>query len=406
MKRTYMTYFFVICFGLTSWSQATPTFHGNNQRTGLSPYAGPAKPELKWMFYADSSFYSSPAVGEDGSIYAASTDNFLYALNSDGELQWSYEAQDSLFSAPAISPSGEIIFSDHEGNVYSVDSEGLENWNYQASRGEENRIVAPMLVSESGQTYAVSWNNYMYSIRPNGALLWSTDIGGKLSSSPVLDTDGNIYVCTNDGSKLVVEKYQPSSKRQVTEFSETIESNHNRVVSSPAIDTERNALYVGVSRTNDGALYAVDLGGMRRKFRVTLPKAVYSSPAIGPDGTVYVGCLDGSLYAIDGDARSIKWNYSVRPAELADDPDYYGPPYVMGSPTVDANGTVYFGDTNGVLYAVSSEGEEIWQMKLANSNITAAPVITSDGVILVAAYDSTLYAVGEATPIKDWASYE
>ncbi|MBZ0258246.1 PQQ-binding-like beta-propeller repeat protein, partial [bacterium] len=288
----------------------------------------------------------------------------------------------------------------------AVDSEGLETWNYQASRGEENRMIAPMLVSDSGQTYAVSWNNYLYSIRPNGALLWSADIGGKLSSSPVLDEDGNIYVCTNDGSKIVVEKYQPGSKRQVTEWSENIQSGFNRIVSSPAIDTERQTLYVGVSRTGDGALYAVDLGAMRRKFRVSLPKAVYSSPAIGPDGTVYVGCLDGSLYAIDGDARSIKWSYSIRPSALDDEVDYYGPPYIMGSPVVDANGVVYFGDTNGELHAVNSDGVKLWSMKLANSNITAAPVITEDGVILVAAYDSTLYAVGEATPVKDWAEYE
>lgn len=406
MKRTYLIYFFALCCGLTSWSQAAPTFHGNNQRTGLSPYAGPEKPEVHWMFYAESSFYNSPAVGEDGTIYAAATDNFLYALNQAGELQWSFEALDSLFSSPSITPEGDIVIADHEGNVYSVDSEGLENWSYKASRGSENRIIAPMLVSDSGQTYAVSWNNYMYSIRPNGALLWSTDVGGKLSSSPALDAEGNIYVCTSDGSKLVVEQYQPSSKRKVTEYSETIEVNQNRVISSPAIDTGRNCLYVGVSRKTNGALYGVDLATMRRKFRVTLPKAVYSSPAIGPDGTVYFGCLDGSLYAVDPDSHSIKWNFSIRPAALADEPDYNGPPYVMGSPTVGANGVVYFGDTSGVLYAVSPQGEEIWQMNLAQSNIVAAPVITADGVILVAAYDSTLYAVGEATPIKDWASYE
>lgn len=372
-------------------------------RTGLSPYAGPVDPEIHWTFYAESSFYGAPVVAEDGTIYAACTDKALYAIEPNGDMKWMFEAEDSLFSAPALMPEGGVAIADLEGNVYGVDAEGLESWRFEVRTSNEKRIIAPLLIDAEGQCYVPSWNQSLYAIRPNGGQRWSANIGGKLSSGAVLDAEGYIYVCSNDGGNLVVEKYSSGSRSKRGEFRETLTTGQNRVVSTPAVDAERNQLYVGASRKTDGALYGIDLDDMSRAFRVRLDKAVYSSPAIGPDGTVYAGCLDGSLYAVDPDTGDIKWSFSIRPADLEADPSYYGPPYIMGSPTVDKNGIVYFGDTSGALYAVTSEGVEQWRLQLSDANLVAAPVITADGVLLVAGYDSVLYAVGESAPVPDWS---
>ncbi|MEO0150874.1 MAG: PQQ-binding-like beta-propeller repeat protein [candidate division WOR-3 bacterium] len=45
-------------------------------------------------------------------------------------------------------------------------------------------------------------------------------------------------------------------------------------------------------------LYAINSDGTL-KWTFTTGSTVKSSPAIGPDGTVYVGSLDGLLYAIN-----------------------------------------------------------------------------------------------------------
>ncbi|MBI1389338.1 MAG: PQQ-binding-like beta-propeller repeat protein [bacterium] len=389
-----------------SWAAPNETFHGNNQRTGLSPYAGPDKPEIKWTFYADSSFYASPLVGADGQIYIGSTDNFLYALEPDGSLNWTFEAQDSIFSTPALAYESDIIVADHSGTVYSVNADGMENWRYAIGSPYESRMIAPVLVTEEGECFIGSWNENLYSIKPDGALRMSLDNGGKISSGVAEDKDGYIYVCTNSGAKLTIKKYQSGSRRELQSFnSEQLQAGQNRIISTPAIDSDRNVLYVGASRRSDGMLYALNLSTFQRYFRISLPKAVYGSPAIGPDGTVYTGCLDGKLYAVDPDSKTIKWSFSIRPDGLDDDPDYNGPPYVMSSPVVDKNGVVYFGDTSGNFYAVGPDGAERWRMELALSNIVAAPVITADGLLLVASYDSTLYAIGEATPVKNWETY-
>jgi eukaryotic-like serine/threonine-protein kinase len=65
---------------------------------------------------------------------------------------------------------------------------------------------------------------------------------------------------------------------------------------------------------------------------------VESSPAIGADGTVYVGSDDNKLYAINPDG-SLKWTY------ITGD-------YVRSSPAIGANGTVYVGSYDGKLYAI------------------------------------------------------
>ncbi|MDN5325305.1 MAG: hypothetical protein PWP02_1024, partial [Thermosipho sp. (in: thermotogales)] len=64
-----------------------------------------------------------------------------------------------------------------------------------------------------------------------------------------------------------------------------------------------------------------------------------SSPAIGADGTIYVGSDDDYLYAINPDG-SLKWKI-------------YG---INNSPAIDSDGTIYVGGTFD-LYAVTSASE-------------------------------------------------
>ncbi|MEO0080493.1 MAG: PQQ-binding-like beta-propeller repeat protein, partial [candidate division WOR-3 bacterium] len=53
--------------------------------------------------------------------------------------------------------------------------------------------------------------------------------------------------------------------------------------------------------SDDGYLYAIKPDGkLRWRYRTEGP--IYSSPAIGSDGTAYFGSNDGYLYAVQGSA--------------------------------------------------------------------------------------------------------
>ncbi|MGR3295300.1 MAG: outer membrane protein assembly factor BamB family protein, partial [Candidatus Bathyanammoxibius sp.] len=65
------------------------------------------------------------------------------------------------------------------------------------------------------------------------------------------------------------------------------------ISSSPVVDSE-GTVYVG---SWDKKLYAVDSGG-KLKWSYETGASIASSPSIGADGTVYVGSDNGILYAI------------------------------------------------------------------------------------------------------------
>ncbi|MHB8418407.1 MAG: choice-of-anchor D domain-containing protein [Myxococcales bacterium] len=66
---------------------------------------------------------------------------------------------------------------------------------------------------------------------------------------------------------------------------------------------------------------------------------VLSSPAVGGDGTVFVGSSDGNFYAINGSNGTLKWKYPVGAA-------------VNSSPAIGSDGSVYFAADDGNLYAL------------------------------------------------------
>ena len=69
------------------------------------------------------------------------------------------------------------------------------------------------------------------------------------------------------------------------------------------------------------------------------------SPAIGADGTIYVGCYQ-SLYAINPDG-SQKWSFPTRDR-------------VGSSVAIGVDGTIYVGSSDGNLYAINPDGSQKW----------------------------------------------
>lgn len=99
---------------------------------------------------------------------------------------------------------------------------------------------------------------------------------------------------------------------------------------------------------------------------------------MGPDGTIYIGSLDGRLYAIRLDGQE-KWRFQTE-----------GPIY--SSPAVAANGLIYFGSDDGHLYALNADGTVRWSFK-TDGEVRSSPVITGDGTIYIASRDGNLYAI-------------
>lgn len=122
------------------------------------------------------------------------------------------------------------------------------------------------------------------------------------------------------------------------------------------------------------------------RWRFVTGDDVDSSPAIGPDGTVYVGSDDGYLYAVDPETGVERWRFpAVEP--------------VRSSPAVGPDGSIYFGA--GVnLYGLSPAGAMKWALTMGDA-VYSSPALGADGrVLYVGAGDNALYAVNATGTVK------
>ena len=149
-----------------------------------------------------------------------------------------------------------------------------------------------------------------------------------------------------------------------------------KVYSSPAVGAD-GTVYIGSDRGCVVALRARD-GCPIWSFETA--GSVYSSPALGADGTVYIGSLDGRLYALRGQDGSLKWSYGA-----GDE--------IYGSSAIGADGTVYIGSLDGRLYALrGQDGSLKWSYR-AGDEIYGSPAIGADGTVYIGSLDGRLYAL-------------
>ncbi len=148
------------------------------------------------------------------------------------------------------------------------------------------------------------------------------------------------------------------------------------VNSSPAVGPD-GTVYIGSS---DGYLYAVSPAGTL-KWRHPTGGQVWSSAAVANDGTVYFGSNDSCLYAVNA-AGALKWRYQTD-----------GP--VGSSPAIAADGSVYVGSNDGYLYAFSPGGTLKWRYP-AGGAVVSSPAVGPDGTVFFGAENCYLYAVSPA----------
>jgi len=140
----------------------------------------------------------------------------------------------------------------------------------------------------------------------------------------------------------------------------------------------------GVTVGPDGTIYFVADGAYAIHpdgtfaFRFRLPTHCASTPAVGPDRTLYFGCQDGRLYALAPDGTK-RWDYPT-----GDDVD--------SSPAVAPDGTIYVGSDDHKLYAFSPNGSLRFALQTGGP-VRSSPALAADGTIYVGSFDGSLYAI-------------
>ncbi len=369
-----------------------------------SRFTGSPDHDLKWEFEAEDRIYSTPVVGSDDMIYVGSYDGNLYALDSKtGKLKWTFKTGFAIASSPAIGADGTIYLGSGDGKLYALDPHAAadderEKWSFATG----DRIYSSPAIGKDGTIYVSSYDGWLYALDPNAndenRVRWSYKVGGETDSSPAIGADGTVYIGSGEGFFYALDPNADDTHRLKWSIELNMEwdglcwDEPCPIYSSPAIGAD-GTIYVG---SDDGYVYALDPDAddeeERIKWSYETWGAVSSSPAIGADGTVYVGSFDGTLYALDPSAENDdereKWSF-----ETATNPWTA----IISSPVVGADGTIYIGSGDKKLYALDpnavDDEREKWSFS-TEGEIYSSPVIGPDGAVYIGSYDHHLYAIG------------
>jgi PGF-pre-PGF domain-containing protein len=244
-------------------------------------------------------------------------------------------------------------------------------WSYPT--GDVIMRISPVIGSD-GTIYIGSNDGNLYALDPNGTLKWKYATGAIDLSSAAVGSDGTIYVGTN-GAGFYALKPDGSQKWHY---------NAGGDIASPAIGSD-GTIYFGSDNQN---LYALNPDGT---WKWTFTAGYfYDSPAIGGDGTLYIGSSDQNLYALDPADGSVKWSYGTG-----------GP--IMGSPAIDKDGTIYTGSGDNNVYAIHPNGHWKWTYSTGGAIEMATPAIGPDGTVYIGSSDTNLYALDPTDGIKKWS---
>jgi len=342
-----------------STSTVWPMFGRNKRHTGLSPFDTSKNDlTLRWSFFTGDVVTSSPAIGRNGTIYVGSWTGGLYAVSRGGSVEWIYNTSDMIdYSSPAIGSDGTIYIGSMDKNLHAINPDGTMKWAFRTTK----IITSSPTVGENGTIYFGSENKMLYAINPDGTLKWNYRTKGIIDTSPAIGADGTIYFGSN-GNSNILYALNPDGTLKWNNALDTAVGNpvidKNGIIyttseyyiyalnqdgaikwSYPA-RPRGSTVSIGVDGTiycGGDLLYALNPDGTMKWEYDTGSITLYSSPVIGGDGTIFIG--SGNNVVAANPNGTLKCSYATGDS-------------VHSSLAIDIDGTVYVGSLDGKLYAL------------------------------------------------------
>ena len=298
----------------------------------------------------------------------ARTNRSPFAGLARPSIAWTFNAGAPIEAAPAVLADRTIVLSTLGGKLFGITPQGAKAFVVDL----KGRAYASPLVTDTG-IYAGSDDAHFFGLQHDGGLRWTLGVDGDADTAATPTPYGAIvfaagrvvYATRSDGSVL----WRVKAKRKVH--------------SSPAVGQD-GTVYVG---GQDDRLTAIARDG-KIKWSVMLDGDVDCAPTIEDDGTVYVGTDGGTVQAIDGSEGTVRWRTKVGGV-------------VRGSLTATRSHAVIagvYGPAPRVVSLDARTGEELWSFAIQGTGarefgVHGSPVEDRDGNLYFGAQDDVVYAL-------------
>ncbi|MEA4852006.1 MAG: PQQ-binding-like beta-propeller repeat protein [Paludibacter sp.] len=368
---------------------------------------------IVWEFPTKAGVYSSPA-SDENCIYIGSNDSCLYALSKkEGQLKWKFRTNGQLRSTPLIYNES-VIFNSTDGNVFSLrKSDAHLQWTFKTN-GEKSYDLWDYYISSpvcsENKIVIGSGDGNVYAIEPDsGKLIWKFKTNGIVHATPLVNNN-KVYIGSYDGVfyalnaktgqpiwqfKTVGNAYFPKGEiqkgaaiykqsvifgcRDYNTYALNIETGRRLwnivekgswVIATPLVS--QDAIYVGTSDTHRFNILQARTGDLKHSFPLNM--RVYAE-AVSYKNEIIFGCFNGKLYSLNpanaeiqqifqttgskknyytiyGQNDAFKESFSLYGNDVeASEKKILTLGSILSTPFIE-QGIAYFGDSNGVIYAL------------------------------------------------------
>jgi outer membrane protein assembly factor BamB len=140
----------------------------------------------KWSYRTKKGVIAAPTVDDDGNCYVASTDGWVYALDTGtGFNSWRFRTNGPIFSAP-IEQNGLLYFGSTDSNFYCLNSQtSREKWKFAASKP-----IIGSGVYYKGAIYFGCTDEHLYCLEADsGKERWRFKTSAPITSAPSIAGD-------------------------------------------------------------------------------------------------------------------------------------------------------------------------------------------------------------------------
>jgi len=305
----------------------------------------PASPSAKIVFY------STPVITPDGLVIvgSAGTDRSLVALNPadiNSETKspveaWRFTgAQDHWVATPLVIEN-RLVAPNADGKLYVFDlSDGQTNKQPVEVIDLAGRLWGQP-VTDGKLIFVNSLDHSVFAIdKDSYKIVWHEDLGGAIPNSPVLTTDGSLYV-GSFASEL--EKFDPATGNH-----EAVEKTTAWVWGTPSL--VENNLYFG---DLSGNFYSYNTEEGKYNWNPIQPDGPITTSPLVVNDLILVATESGSIYGVDVDGQSKLW--SQPGGKIYTSPVMAGNLVLVSPLGADA-----------FLYAYDSNGHQAWAFKPEN----------------------------------------